>query len=128
MELQYKLPKYGDDGEYGGETEDAVKEFQKDNCLQIDGDYGKESHAALMEILAEMDEEDDSEDAVSGKMVEITGGSVYARGGAGTQHDIITVVRKGQVFDHIATASNGWNAILLGGQTAWISGKYSTVK
>lgn len=128
MELQYKLEKYGDDGEYGSETEKAVKEFQKDNSLEVDGEYGKKTHAALMEILAEMDEEEDDEEAASGKKVEITGGSVYAREGAGTQYKIITVVRKGQVFDHISTAANGWNAILLDGQTAWISGKYSVVK
>ena len=31
-------------------------------------------------------------------------------------------------FDHIATARNGWNAIVINGQVVgWVSGKYSKV-
>lgn len=30
-------------------------------------------------------------------------------------------------FDHIATAHNGWNAIVINGQVGWVSGKYSRV-
>lgn len=42
-----KLPKYGADGEYGQETEDAVKEFQRLAGLEADGECGALTWAAL---------------------------------------------------------------------------------
>lgn len=39
----------------------------------------------------------------------------------------ITTVKAGMTFDHIATAHNGWNAIVINGQVGWVSGKYSKV-
>ena len=37
LKLNYKLPRYGADGEFGAETLSAVKNFQKDNGLEING-------------------------------------------------------------------------------------------
>lgn len=45
--LGYKLPKYGADGDFGTETENAVKEFQQANGLTVDGIVGKATFAAL---------------------------------------------------------------------------------
>ena len=47
MELGYKLPKYGADGEYGKETVEAVKAFQHDRGLEADGIAGEATLAAL---------------------------------------------------------------------------------
>lgn len=47
MELGYELPRYGADGEYGGETVAAVKAFQLDRGLTADGVAGKATRAAL---------------------------------------------------------------------------------
>ena len=47
MELGYKLPKYGADGEYGKETVEAVKAFQLDRGLEADGIAGEATLAAL---------------------------------------------------------------------------------
>ena len=41
------LPKYGADGDYGQETEDAVKEFQRLKGLEADGECGALTWAAL---------------------------------------------------------------------------------
>ena len=41
------LPKYGADGDYGQETEDAVKEFQRYKGLEADGECGALTWAAL---------------------------------------------------------------------------------
>lgn len=130
MELGYALPKYGADGDYGSETIAAVKAFQKDNGLTADGMYGEKSHAALMGILAEREAQDDDgeSEAVEPLFVEITGNTVNIREGAGTQHDIVTVVRKGTMCVWRATAANGWHAVIIpGGREGWVGPKYSKV-
>ena len=44
----YKLPKYGADGSFGGETEEAVKQLQKDAKLKyVDGIIGDETWGVL---------------------------------------------------------------------------------
>lgn len=40
MNKGYKLPKYGADGDFGNETLEAVKRFQEDNGLTVDGVVG----------------------------------------------------------------------------------------
>lgn len=50
--LGYDLGEYGADGDFGGDTEEAVKEFQRDNGLDDDGLYGPLSKAALKNAVA----------------------------------------------------------------------------
>ncbi|MDO4384895.1 MAG: peptidoglycan-binding domain-containing protein [Clostridia bacterium] len=47
MELGYSLPKYGADGDYGSETATAVKAFQADRNLTVDGVAGEATLTAL---------------------------------------------------------------------------------
>ena len=47
MELGYALPKYGADGDYGSETVTAVKTFQADRGLTVDGIAGEATLTAL---------------------------------------------------------------------------------
>lgn len=47
MELGYALPKYGADGDYGSETVTAVKAFQADRGLTVDGIAGETTLTAL---------------------------------------------------------------------------------
>lgn len=44
----YKLPRYGTDGDFGAETEAAVRQFQKDHGLKVDGIAGEKTWASLM--------------------------------------------------------------------------------
>lgn len=44
----YKLPKYGADAEFGAETEEALKAYQKENGLEVDGKCGEKTWAALI--------------------------------------------------------------------------------
>lgn len=127
MELGYKLPQYGADGDFGKETENALKRFQRSQNLNPDGKYGDKTHAALMSVLAESDGDEDDGDA-DGREVIVTGGSVYIRKGAGTAHSIVTVAHKGDNFLCVATASNGWHCVEVNGQNGWISSKYSKIK
>lgn len=52
LHLNYQLPKYGADADYGSETERAVKQFQADHGLDADGIFGAQSLKALNEELA----------------------------------------------------------------------------
>lgn len=49
MALGYDLGKWGADGEFGSATLAAVKAFQKDHGLTVDGIFGKKSYAALID-------------------------------------------------------------------------------
>lgn len=46
----YKLPKYGDDGKFGRETETATMQFQRDYGLKVDGVVGEKTWG-MMERL-----------------------------------------------------------------------------
>ena len=136
LQLGYSLPKYGADGKFGAETETALKTFQKKAGVKQDGIYGSETHAALMDAVADDDEgkadpEPETEvpetEQPSGKQVRIVcgSGSVNIRTGNGTQYSRITAAKDGATFEWVATAENGWHAIVVNGQVGWVSGKYS---
>ena len=52
LALGYKLPKHGVDGARGPETRAAVKQFQRDNNLTVDGDPGPETIGAMNKLIA----------------------------------------------------------------------------
>lgn len=49
MELEYNLPKYGADGKFGNETALAVREYEKDNNVKVDGIVDVDLFALLKE-------------------------------------------------------------------------------
>jgi N-acetylmuramoyl-L-alanine amidase len=51
IKLGYSLSPYGADGSFGKVTEDAVKKWQKDNGLVVDGKFGPASRAKMAELL-----------------------------------------------------------------------------
>lgn len=50
MQAGYALPKYGADGDFGDECLSAVKAFQKDNKLTVDGIVGAKTWKALLAV------------------------------------------------------------------------------
>lgn len=48
----YALPKYGADGSFGAETLSAVKQFQQNHGLTVDGVVGKLTYAALLQAYS----------------------------------------------------------------------------
>ena len=46
-----RLPRFGADGAFGGETENALRSFQSKNKLMVDGIYGNQSAAALRKAV-----------------------------------------------------------------------------
>ena len=144
MQIGYKLPKYGADSEFGAETEAAVMAFQEDEGLKQDGKYGDQTHAALMDAVADDDEGKQDEPAPEempetpetegtpkpvGTTVVITseGGKVNIRVGHGTSYSRITSVAPGTTFEYVATAANGWHAVIVGAKVGWVSGNFSRI-
>ena len=132
LQLGYTLPKYGSDGDFGGETETAIKRFQARAGLAQDGVYGSDTHKALMDAVADHDAgkepaESDEPSEASVKRVRIvcSNASFNIRVGNGTQYDRITAAKDGASFEWVATAENGWHAIVVNGRVGWVSGKYA---
>lgn len=82
MELGYNLPKYGADGDFGAETESAVKAFQEDHQLDVDGIVGNNTYAALKEA------EKDNTIAV-GDIVDFIGNKHYTSAAAINGKDVV---------------------------------------
>ncbi|RAS76648.1 peptidoglycan-binding domain-containing protein [Priestia endophytica] len=57
LKLGYKLPKYGADSSYGEETVAAVKAFQKNNGLTVDGIVGEKTLAKLDDLYKAINDE-----------------------------------------------------------------------
>lgn len=49
VELGYSVGRYGIDGSFGNDTLNAVKQFQRDRGIAVDGYVGKDTHRKLVE-------------------------------------------------------------------------------
>ena len=133
-ELQTRLKAVGYDpgeidGEFGPNTESAVKALQTAAEITVDGEFGPDSLAALVKMEGTDDPDEPADapgDEPAGPSVEISGGNAYIRTGPGTQYDTMGVAHAGDAFEDANPDS--WNAILYGGRVGWVSGKYSSRK
>ena len=46
------------------------------------------------------------------------------RTGNGMNFGRIAAVAPGMTYEYVATATNGWNAVVIGSKVGWVSGKY----
>lgn len=113
MKLGYELPKYKDDGDFGGETKDAVEKFQGDYKLEVDGEYGPKSHAAMMKAIANLS-----------FVIIVTGGTVNVRNAPNTTTGKIKYrVSRNAKLNAVGTdAATGWYKLEDGN---YISNKYA---
>ena len=54
------------------------------------------------------------------------GGTVNIRVGNGTQYDRITAAKDGSTFGWVATAENGWHAVVVNGRVGWVCLLYTS--
>lgn len=59
--------------------------------------------------------------------VGITSNSVNTSPWQWAQFDHVTSRVLGTKMEYVATAENGWNAVVIGNQVGWVSGNYSKV-
>jgi peptidoglycan hydrolase-like protein with peptidoglycan-binding domain len=112
LELGYKLPKHGVDGVRGAETVRAIKQFQRDNSLEVDGDPGPETVGALNKLIAKKNI----------KFAKSTSADVKARANNREKADLnlaynsVTQGKIGKLLDVVAKPESGGHYdIMMGG-------------
>lgn len=116
MTLGYDLGKYGADGDFGDMTEQAVECFQRDHGCKVDGEYGPETHAAMLKALEAL-----NKPVKNPKRVKIEGGQCWIRSEPSTDGEKMGLAKRDSVYEYAGeTAVNGWLKIDKG----WVSGKY----
>ena len=121
IRLGYDLGKWGADGDFGDCTDIAVRAFQKDNRLEVDGEFGPKSLAVMEKLLSNVVEAP----VESPKKVVIQGGQCYIRAKSDTSGSILGVAKEGSEYKYAGEQSQtDWLKIEFSGGTGWVSGKY----
>lgn len=124
IKLGYSCGKWGADGEFGDATELALEKFQKDHALEVDGEYGEKSHAAMVKALT-----DANKPLELLRYVKIVNGDCWARTAYNTKGEKLGVAKEGERYGYGGvTAENGWLLINYKNQNAWVSGKYGKLE
>jgi hypothetical protein len=124
IRLGYDLGRWGADGDFGDQTEMAVKQFQSDHGLTVNGAFDEKCVAALDTALVAI-----SLPVEDPRSVVIEGGDCYIRSEAGTNGRILGVAKRGSVHAYAGeTSQTGWIRIKHGSGTGWVSGKYGRMK
>lgn len=117
MKLGYDLPKYGADGDFGSETEKAVKHFQQEHQLPEDGVMDDEDYTALFAAMG------------VAMYVLVTGGALNVRSGPGLTYKDIGTVHKGDKLPYQGVTENtdgrDWYLVIYENQNGWVSSKYA---
>lgn len=122
IQLDYDCGKWGADGDFGDATEMAVEKFQKNNKLDVDGEFGPKSLAVLQTLLKE-------EETSLPKKVKIFGGNCYVREKPDTSGKKIGIAYNEEKYNFGGeTTDNGWNKIIFEKKEGWVSGKYSKLE
>lgn len=103
ISLGYSCGKFGADGDFGASTESAVRKFQLDMGLSVDGVVGKNTLAVLN----------------NAKSIKITADILNVRSGAGTKYPVVANIKKDSVHC-LLEEKNGWGKISKG----WICSTY----
>ena len=120
LKLGYDLGSWGCDGDFGDCTDLALRTFQKDAKVEVDGECGPETLAALEKAISALEDV-----KPTGRTVLISGGSCYIRTAPNTDGKIIGVAHNGDKLPYSGTISDGgWPMVEHNGQNAWVSGKY----
>ena len=124
--LGYSCGKWGADGEFGSATRNAVKGFQKDAGIAMDGVVGALTMSAINARMPD-DGEDPAEQPVpEAQLVEIVGGDAWVRTQPNTGGAKLGVIKAGDKLRYRGeTSASGWLAVDLDGEDGWVSGKFA---
>lgn len=126
------LPRWGADGDFGQETEDAVKTFQEAEGLPVTGIYDEATRKALAAAANKPDKpKPPVDDPPEGPAFVLATEDVNVRAAPGTDARIIGVLKKGYTapYQEVKREWGGrdWYLIEFNGENGWVSSKYSEV-
>lgn len=120
IELGYKLPKYGADGDFGNETLAALKAFQKDQGIAVDGIIGPVTQDKL----------DSAKNESKGipikgriKIVNVRNAAYICDRPSSTNSKNLTTIGRGEEIN-IAGSVPGWWEVIYDGKRAYVNEKY----
>lgn len=127
--LGYSCGKWGADGEFGSATRNAVKAFQLDARITVDGVAGPQTFKAINERLPESGDDPTEPPAEAPRqLVEIVDGDAWVRTQPNTGGAKLGVAKRGDKLPYRGeTSESGWIAVDLDGEDGWVSGKYARV-
>ena len=111
------------DGSFGSQTLSAVRAFQKDYGLKVDGVVGPQTRAALNSNSSAPS----SSRGSTAKMAIVTASSLNVRSGAGTGYRIIGSLKRNAQIE-ILSRSGSWYKIRYGNLTGYVHGDYLSVR
>lgn len=114
----YPLPKYGADGDFGTETQKAVKAWQKDQGMKQTGELKKEEVLRL---------------CGAGRRVTVTGALVNVRSAPSLDGRVLGTVKNGDRLPYQGESKAdargvSWLLIEFRGENGWISEKFGKVE
>ncbi len=125
VKLGYDLGSYGSkkdgvDGDMGSKTVNAVKGFQAAHDLEVDGKYGKKTHAAMLEAIKNIGEDGTTTDFA----IKVKSWSVNVRNAPNTSTGkVMRVVRMNTLLTAVGVdPATGWYKLSDGN---YISNKYT---
>jgi len=114
LALGYKLPKHGVDGVRGPETSAAIREFQRDHGLAVDGDPGVETVSAVNNIVSQKNIEFEKSTDADVKRQHASA-FISSPRLAPVNYDAVTTGKVGEVLNLIARVeSSGYYDIMNG--------------
>lgn len=123
--LGYVCGAWGANGDFDDATEMAVRAFQKKAGVDIDGDYGPITHAALMATIDSLE----SAAPESAQTVRISGGNCWVRKSPGTDGAKMGVAKNGSILSYDGEISPaGWLKAVYKSGAGWVSGKYGRLE
>lgn len=110
IEAGYSVGSYGVDGDYGKDTQKAVKKLQQDNGLDATGVYDKATQAVLLT-------------KTGSRVVVVLGGTVNTRINP-VDGKVYKVVKRGDRLPYVSTdKATGWYLVYVDGVAVWITPK-----
>ena len=119
IKLGYSCGKHGADGDFGNDTYQAVRKFQKDCGIGVDGIAGYGTITALNKAIDQLVDGKKS-DLVDCDVI-VTASLLNVRSGAGTQYRIVKQIKSGTRCA-VTEETNGWCKIK--SPSGWVSKDY----
>lgn len=133
LQLNLKQLGYLEEGKYTESVFDsrtlaAVKAFQTDNGLIIDGIVSTYTMATIEKALTSVDPTDDEDvQYCPASTVTIKNGNCWIRTGPSKTSSKVGIARKGSVYEYGGSSQNGWTTIIYDGKNRYISAEYGEI-